>query len=50
MNLILYQIKTLLANKINDLNLYDDDHIENDEKIEYLKEVRGSCISKKRNY
>ena len=29
--------KDLLANKINDLNLYDDDHIENDEKIEYLK-------------
>jgi PmbA protein len=39
--------KDLLATKINDLNLYDDDHIENDEKIEYLKEVEESAFEKK---
>jgi PmbA protein len=39
--------KDLLAIKINDLNLYDDDHIENDEKIEYLKEVEESAFEKK---
>ena len=37
----------LLAKKINDLNLYDDDHIENDEKIEYLKEVEEAAFQKK---
>ena len=37
----------LLANKINDLNLYDDDHIENNEKIEYLKEVEEAAFQKK---
>ena len=37
----------LLAKKINDLNLYDDDHIENDEKIEYLKEVEDAAFKKK---
>jgi PmbA protein len=31
--------KNLLANKIKDLDLYDDSHIENDKKIEYLKEL-----------
>ena len=39
--------KDLLATKINDLNLYDDDHIENDEKIEYLKEVEEAALEKK---
>ena len=39
--------KELLANKINDLNLYDDDHIENDEKIEYLKEIEEAALQKK---
>jgi PmbA protein len=39
--------KDLLATKINDLNLYDDDHIENDEKIEYLKEVEEAAFEKK---
>jgi PmbA protein len=39
--------KDLLATKTNDLNLYDDDHIENDEKIEYLKEVEESAFEKK---
>jgi len=37
----------LLADKINDLNLYDDDHIENNEKIEYLKEVEEAAFEKK---
>ena len=37
----------LLAKKINDLNLYDDDHIENNEKIEYLKEVEEVALQKK---
>ena len=39
--------KDLLATKINDLNLYDDDHIENDEKIEYLKEAEEAALEKK---
>ena len=37
----------LLAKKINDLDLYDDDHIENNEKIEYLKEVEEAALEKK---
>jgi PmbA protein len=37
----------LLATKIHDLNLYDDDHIENEEKIEYLKEVEEAAFEKK---
>ena len=39
--------KDLLATKINDLNLYDDDHISNNEKIEYLKEVEEAAFEKK---
>jgi PmbA protein len=39
--------KDLLATEINDLNLYDDDHIGNDEKIEYLKEVEDAAFEKK---
>ena len=31
--------KNLLAKKVKDLNLYDDTHIENDNKIEYLKRL-----------
>jgi len=38
----------LLVKKINDLNLYDDDHIENDEKIEYLKEVEDAAFKNKK--
>ena len=38
----------LLAKKINDLNLYDDDHIENNEKIEYLKEAEEAALKKKK--
>ena len=37
----------LLAKKINDLNLYDDHHIENNEKIEYLKEVEEAALENK---
>jgi PmbA protein len=37
----------LLAKKINDLNLYDDDHIENNKKIKYLKEVEEAALEKK---
>ena len=37
----------LLAKKVNDLNLYDDDHIENNKKIEYLKEVEEAALEKK---
>ena len=39
--------KDLLATKIKDLNLYDDGHIKNDEKIEYLKEVEEVAFEKK---
>jgi len=39
--------RELLAVDIEDLNLYDDDHIANDEKIEYLKEVEESAFEKK---
>jgi len=39
--------KDLLATKIKDLNLYDDDHIANNEKIEYLKEVEEAAFEKK---
>jgi PmbA protein len=39
--------KDLLAKNIIDLNLYDDDHIKNDEKIEYLKEVEDAAFENK---
>jgi PmbA protein len=39
--------KDLLAKEIKDLNLYDDDHIENNEKIEYLKEIENAAFEKK---
>ena len=39
--------KELLAKEINDLNLYDDDHIENHEKIRYLKEVEEAAFENK---
>ena len=39
--------KDLLAKNIIDLNLYDDDHIVNDEKIEYLKEVEDAAFENK---
>jgi PmbA protein len=40
--------KDLLAKNIKDLNLYDQAHIENDKKIEYLKELEETAsIDKK---
>ena len=39
--------KDLLAKNIIDLNLHDDDHIKNDEKIEYLKEVEDAAFENK---
>ena len=39
--------KDLLAKDIKDLNLYDDSHIANDEKIEYLKEAEDSASKSK---
>ena len=39
--------KELLAREINDLNLYDDNHIENEKKIDYLKEVENSAFESK---
>jgi PmbA protein len=39
--------KDLLAKNIIDLNLYDGDHIENDKKIEYLKEVEDAVFENK---
>ena len=37
--------KDLLAKDSEDLNLYDDTHIENDKKIEYLKHLEDSASS-----
>lgn len=40
--------KELLAKNIKDLNLYDQSHIENDKKIDYLKELEeAASIDKK---
>jgi PmbA protein len=39
--------KELLAREINDLSLYDDRHIENEKKIDYLKEVENSAFENK---
>ena len=39
--------KELLAREINDLNLYDDNHIKNEKKIDYLKEVENSAFEHK---
>ena len=35
--------KDLLAKKVKDLNLYDDSHLENDKKIDYLKELEETA-------
>jgi len=40
--------KDLLAIKAKDLNLYDDTHIENDQKIDYLKKLENSASDDKR--
>ncbi len=40
--------KDLLASNIKDLNLYDESHLENDKKIDYLKELEETAsIDKK---
>ncbi len=40
--------KDLLAKEIKDLNLYDDTHLENEDKIEYLKKLEYSSSSHKK--
>ncbi len=40
--------KELLAKETKDLNLFDDTHVENDKKIEYLKEVEESAFETKK--
>ena len=40
--------KDLIAKNIKDLNLYDENHLENDKKIDYLKELEETAsIDKK---
>jgi len=38
----------LMAKEIKDLNLYDDTHIDNDKKIEYLKQLEESAFKDER--
>ena len=40
--------KNLLAKEVKDLDLYDDTHIENDNKIEYLKRLEVSVSADKK--
>jgi PmbA protein len=40
--------KNLLAKSVKDLNLYDESHIENDKKIEYLKELETATSENKK--
>ncbi len=40
--------KDLLAKEIKDLNLYDDNHIDNDNKIKYLKRLEDSASENKK--
>ncbi len=40
--------KDLLAKDVKDLNLYDDTHIENDQKIEYLKKLESAASNDKK--
>ena len=40
--------KDLLAKNIKDLNLYDESHLDNDKKINYLKELEESASIDKR--
>ena len=37
--------KDLLANEVKNLDLYDDTHIENDQKIDYLKKLEASAFN-----
>ena len=40
--------KNLLAKEVKDLNLYDDNHIENDDKIEYLSRLEDAASKDKK--
>ena len=40
--------KDLLAKEVKELNLYDDTHIENDDKIKYLSRLENSASSDKK--
>ncbi len=40
--------KDLLAEEVKDLNLYDESHIENNDKIEYLKRLESSASDDKK--
>ena len=40
--------KNLLAKEVKDLNLYDDTHIENDKKVEYLTRLEASASKDKK--
>ena len=40
--------KDLLAKEIKELNLYDESHIENDDKIKYLTRLEASASSNKK--
>ena len=40
--------KDLLSKEVKDLDLYDDTHIENDQKIEYLKKLEASASDDKK--
>ena len=40
--------KDLLAKEVKELDLYDDTHIENDEKIKYLSSLEASASSDKK--
>ena len=40
--------KDLLAKKVKDLNLYDDSHIENDNKVEYLSRLENAASNDKK--
>tara|TARA_B100001741_G_scaffold32449_1_gene23181 strand:+ start:525 stop:1841 length:1317 start_codon:yes stop_codon:yes gene_type:complete len=40
--------KDLLAEEVKDLNLYDESHIENNDKIEYLKRLENSASDDKK--
>ena len=37
--------KDLLAKEVKDLSLYDDTHIENDQKIDYLKNLEAAAAN-----
>ena len=40
--------KDLLAKEVKDLNLYDDSHIENDNKVEYLSRLENAASNDKK--